>query len=379
VKLHQPSEQDAAMLLALLTGRASFSDDIDWWGVLKTAELHRMLLPLRARLEKWPDLPVPASARQELDHSFWAWAVKRRACLELLWRIGSIASENRVPLLLLKGPYIAERLHESPRSRPFRDLDLMVEESSFDLLVRRLVEAGFGFASSPFEGLPSEVLRRWELPITLVPRNAPGLEVDLHMNITHRLEPYRVSPEEIWKKAEPWGMGLLRLSDDDFLLFLFIHSLKHGYFSLLSFYDLHLAAQDPLLAGRFRCVLERAEREGFGSLVRVSAELGQRLFGTTWPHCGPVSRKERLAAGLLEARVRLGRPWISERFQLLLTAGLLVNSVCRLWQYWRRSLFRPLATIPPRRHAASPWSNPWASSVRLIRWIRNNAYSGPPS
>lgn len=360
------------MLLALLAGRTSPSDDINWRGVFEAAERHRVLLPLRIRLKERPDLAAPASIEKELDHSFWAWVVKRSAYLETLSRIGSIAAESRVPLILLKGPYIAERLHKPPQSRLFRDLDLMVEESSFDFLMSRLVEAGFMLAPSPYQGLPTAVLRRWELPVTLAQRDAPGLEVDLHMNITHRLEPYRVPPDQIWKNAEPWRTGLLRLCDEDFLLFLFIHSLKHGYFSLLAFFDLHLAARDTLLAGRFGGVLERAERQGFGSLVRVSAELGRRLLGTSWPGSRPASRRERLAAGLLESHALLGHPWISERLQLLLSAGLLVDSVHRLGRYWRLSLFRPPATIPRQRYAVSPWSNPWASTVRLVRRMRNN-------
>ncbi len=305
--------------------------------------------------------------KRELDESVWAWAAKRRAYLDVLDRVGEIASRASIPLILLKGPCLAERLYEPAEARPFRDLDIMVRESSFESLISGLLDAGFTLTPGPFRGLSSEVLRRWELPQTLSPRDAPGLHLDLHMNIMNRLEPYRFDPDSLWKRAEPWESGLLRLADEDLLFFLFVHSLKHGFCSLLPFFDLHLAAGDTLLAGCFQTVVRRSERYGFGSLVGVAVELGRRLFGTQWPGEVPISRRVRLAANLLQRCVRTGSPWISERFQLLLSASLLVDSADRLARYWRLSLFRPTAVVPAQRYQSGPWSNPWAGAVRLAR------------
>ena len=369
METRQTGEPMATSLIEILCERAEIHEGLDWHRLLESAEIHRLMLPLRLRARGAPRSAIPAWVVRELDESFWAWAPKRLAYLELLDRIGTIASRRGVRLLLLKGPDLAERLYRIPESRQFRDLDIMVSENHLESLTRALVDHGFVPISGPYAGLPMDVIRRWELPLTLAHRDAPGLHVDLHLNVTHRLEPYRLDPERFWAGGRPSRLGFLRLSDDDFLFFLFVHSLKHGYLSLLSFWDLHLASRDTRLASRFPAVLQSARSEGYGVLIQVAAELGRRLFGTEWPDAKPLAGRIRWAANWFETRARQGHPWISERAQLMLSAGLLVESMPRLLRYWRLSVLRPPSTIPAQPYQASPWSNPWASTVRLARSI----------
>ena len=353
----------------MLAGGDTLGPDFDWSELGQAARTHGMLLPLRAALGHRPESPPPVEFGKELDEVFWAWTAKRKAYLMLAGRVASIADSHGISLILLKGPYLAERLYRPAEVRPFRDLDVLVEDAAFAPLLAHLDEAGFVRTAGPYQGIGPTGLRRWELPVTLSPREAPGLHIDLHLNLTPRLEPYRLPPQSFWAGAAPWKEGFLRLSDADALLFLFIHSLKHGYCTLLPFYDLHLAAKDPSLAVTYRDVLERADRHGFGRLIRVASELGRRLFGTAWETGDPASPSIRSIAAGFESRVRSGRPWLSERLHLLLSSLLLVAPGRRLAHYWRLSLLRPPSAIPDRPYLVGPWTNPWAGAVRLVRGL----------
>lgn len=347
----QPAGPDSTRALAAFLAQntllSSAAEDQEFWAKLvETAESQRLQPALEVHLQASPH-PVPASLRRELQHSLLAWKVKRQAYEKLLHRMEALATQTGIPLLLLKGPALAERLYSSPETRMFRDLDLMVPAEGFLPLVQRLKREGFVETPSPYQGLSGKAVQNWELPLTFSPAEAPGLHIDLHTNLIHRLEPYWIPAGPVWERAVAWRGGLLTLGHEDFLLFLMTHALKHGYFGLQGFLDLHRASRDPHLPRSFPSVLKRAQEHGFGTLVRVAADLGQRLCGPRWPSVPLPRRRAGWAADLLEARLCSRQPFLSERFQLLLTASLLVDSIPRLLRYWRLSLFRPLETIPP--------------------------------
>lgn len=350
-------------------GSAGSPGTVFWRDILEIAQVHRLVLPLGIRLRD-SGFPVPPQVQQEFEQALLVWRAKRRAFTEVLQLIGELAATEKIPLILMKGLSLADRLYPNPESRIFADLDLLARAEDFSRLVKKLGQAGFRETEGPYYGLPAAAISAWELPLSFSPNDAPGLHIDLHSNLTHRLEAYRLPAAPVWERAVPWRFGLMSLSDEDLLLFLMIHSLKHGHFHLQAFLDLHFAARDSGFRKVFPAVLGRAAAAGFGTLVRTVAELGRRLYGTQWPGCGEPGWRVRTAAKLLEPRICDGQPVGSERFQLLLTAGLVVDSLPRLLQYWWLCAVRPPATIPAQPYRSSHWANPWAGLVRQVRKLK---------
>jgi len=340
-----------------------------WKALFEVAEVHNLVFPLTRAL-KDSGISIPDPIKVDCEHALLAWKVKRRAYERLLLRVSELASRNRIPLLAVKGPQLAERLYLFPEDRSFRDLDLLVPPDAFARFADILLQAGFVATASPFHGLSREAVTAWELPMTFSPEDAPGLHLDLHSNLIHRLEPYRTPVSPVWDRAIPWRDGLLGLADEDFLQFLMVHALKHGYLQLQSFLDLHRAAAVPGIHRTFAMVLQRSASHGFGTLVATAAELGRRTYGTIWPAESSTPAPAVRAADRLETALWKGFPMVSERVQLLLQAFLLLDSRRRFLKYLRISLFRPLETIPSRPYNAKPWTNPWAGLVRAARSIR---------
>lgn len=359
-------------LLALLRGEATPPiDSVDWAAVWVAAESHRITAAIGQEIQA-RELSLPAELRVGMEQSRLAWSVKRRAYIATVQRLGELSISASIPLLLFKGPVVADRLYASPEARIFRDLDVAVGAADFPRWLELLSAAGFLQVPGPYQSVRTDTLVRWELPITLVHREAPGLQVDLHLNPVHQFEPYHLPAPNYFSRSVPWSFGLRRPCDEDLLLLLFIHAVKHGYFQLVSFLDLHRAYLDPSLDECLPTVRSRAAEAGFESLVLVVAEVVRRLFGRGWPELPAPPFRGRLAALMICRALKSGGHFLGERPQVLLNAFLLVDSGRRLARYLGLSLFRPPSAIPDRPYLSGGWTNPWAGLVRAARRVRRD-------
>ena len=148
---------------------------------------------------------------------------------------------ERIPVIPLKGPVLAETLYRHPAVRPCSDLDLLIHRENIgrvDGLLRRLGYRRLADAHSFEFDVAYDHATLYEAP--------SGVHVDLHWAL---LSEPRYSWDEreaatVWDRAvriRVAGEDALGLCPEDLLLYLAVHlAVHHSLAGLLWYYDLFL-------------------------------------------------------------------------------------------------------------------------------------------
>lgn len=154
--------------------------------------------------------------------------------LEAYARLAGDLRGAGVPLILLKGPLLAERLYGDVDRRPQHDLDVLVPRAARRAAHRVLVRSGFRRTARDRHG--SDYVRG-------------ALRVDLHHSL--RAAPaYRIDEREVWARhvrARVGATAVLALADEHLLLLLALSAAEdaaHGMAKLKQVCDLWLLARE---------------------------------------------------------------------------------------------------------------------------------------
>ena len=219
------------LLLDLLRGQASIHDgsERDWLAVLDLAEQENILPWTAALLRAMPDVrPFPQLGQRlreihrdaQISAFFWASALRS---------ILTDFHDRGIPVVVLKGPWLTERLCGDAALRPCCDLDLLVRPQ--DVIQAETLLADLGF--SP-RRLRDDHERPWR-------RGA--VTVDLHHDVEHPLA-FNFDVQRAWERTEPspfHGVPARLLSPADELVFLCLHSARHCFERLSHVLDLTFA------------------------------------------------------------------------------------------------------------------------------------------
>ncbi len=232
------------LLLQLLRGEtlAVAPSAADWRETLQLAALESVLPFCAAAIRRQP-LALPEAVSAELA------AVDREGAIAAFWWTSELAgilsafSAKAIPVILLKGPLLAERIYGGIHLRTSRDLDLLVRPRDLKRAGAVLAELGFNAAFRP-----DDYHESWRRGTTLV---------ELHHNVENPLA-FRFDMEGIWRRAAEVdfrGQRVRQLSPEDELLFLCLHGVRHRFERLSHVLDVALAFDrlaPQLQAGAFR-------------------------------------------------------------------------------------------------------------------------------
>lgn len=212
----------AALLIMSLRGLPfTVPPDTDWQTFLELATAHGVLLLVhQSLLEKKVEIP-----------GFFTDAV--RACGDTsekfaaeLEKLLKQFAERDIDVLPLKGPVLAETLYGDVTMRSSDDLDLLVRREDFQRAEMLLSDLGF-VARSSADDYHRKFLRE-------------GLMVELHFGVASpRSFPF--DSDGVWHRTR---FGRFRdqpicvMSDDDLVLFVCLHGLKHGFSRLIWILDI---------------------------------------------------------------------------------------------------------------------------------------------
>lgn len=204
-----------------------------------------------------------------------------------LRRVVSASAEAGIPVIVLKGPVLAQTIYPDPALRPYDDLDLTIrepDEAAFVDLLHKL-----GYYERPSE---PEVARQAGAAHVhegahfhrVFVQSQSGVVVELHT------DPYQLGLKssvdfQRWQRAMPFdGLpGALMLSPEDQLIQLSTHALKHGFSRLIWLKDLDYFVR--VLGGQLDWgLLDRiARREGLRPAVWYALLLAEQILGAPVP------------------------------------------------------------------------------------------------
>jgi hypothetical protein len=207
-------------------------------------------------------ISIPSAARKRLQ------GLQREAALDgFYWssELKSILSgfeAHDLAVVLLKGPFLAERLYGGVALRAGRDLDLLVAKA--DLPRAEAVLTAMGFAP----GFPDDYHRPWYRWTTTV---------ELHHDVENPLA-FNFHVEGALRRAQSavfQGQRCWHFAPEDELLFLCLHGVRHRFEHLSLILDLQLAFEKlPALTEHWQ---PRSETRGLDNLLTLGLAMARHL------------------------------------------------------------------------------------------------------
>jgi hypothetical protein len=305
--------------------------DEEWLTLAGRGRNHGVLPLMREALRRMTTPPQPPlQVAQAMEATYQDAARSGRAAFHQLAELVAAFNSARIPVVGLKGAYLANAIYGDPALRPMRDLDPMVRRADLEAAERVLGALGYTRDHSPrAEGEQGHHL--------------PGFErdgaktVELHWSINvfdaarGNTDPWRpvfaIDMDRIWSGVESARLGpidLLTLSIEDMLAHLCIHVGFHHAFTrgLQSICDI-----DRLVRARAREIdwsqLGATARDwGAAKLVAVTLRLVNELLRTAVPvealaETAWTERDEEvypaIRAAVLRAPRRGGKEWFARR------------------------------------------------------------------
>jgi len=311
-------------LLDLLRGRLQPGrlNQGAWDGLFDVAEQEGVLPWAAARLHRLEgDLPGSVAERlheisREVQLAGFLWSSTLRSTLAAFHRSG-------LPVISLKGPWLAERMYGDAALRHCRDLDLLVRRSDLARAEELLREILF---------LPGGRRDDYHRPWL-----RHGVVVELHHNVENPLA-FDIGVDAVWNRALPsqfQGVPALLLAPADELLFLCLHAVRHRFDRLSLMVDLAFAFRSLPLS--MRGTREFDNVLALGSMMASRLDPQIQVPNGLYDRLPDRTRLDRLAEQLWQECISQPAPafdWtVQHRFYLELeTPGW--NRLRRRWRHF---------------------------------------------
>ncbi|MCX5786320.1 MAG: nucleotidyltransferase family protein [Elusimicrobia bacterium] len=320
-----------------------------WQAFLALAKTQRVMPLLWHRLrQKGLERAVPAAAAKAFREA------ARRNTLHNLRYYGelrlllSAMKREGMPLILLKGIYLAEAVYDEVGLREMNDIDVLARPADLTRISDILAAMGY----TPLQPICADTTLKMHHHLPRMVKNGYA-SFEIHWNLTGPGKSYSMDPGGLWKRAVPGqitGCDALSLAPEDLLLHLCLHTSYHHQFAfgLRPSCDI---AETILRFGSaldWQTVAERAVSQGWQRGVYLALRLAGELAGASVPD--DILARLR-PADMEEAVLETARAQVftdkSFAFSVPVSFAELLNSK-RLWDkiriFWQR-VFLPRPVI----------------------------------
>ena len=228
------------------------------------------------------------------------------------------------PVVVLKGPVVAQHYYPDPSLRPYGDIDILVHERDLKHVSMLLLARGYHEKNGADDHAGERIHECHGIFQRIFINDQTGMIVEVHCDhLQIGLEP--VGMDQIWESSVPLSVGqgsAGALEDHDLFVQLCVHLQRHGYERLIWFKDLDLIVRRDSLD--WRSVSRRAEEQGCLGAVAYALSLLPGMLGTPLPAgARAIARSQGRASRALysgmwpEGRVRRLEPQQQWRFRRL--------------------------------------------------------------
>jgi len=224
---------DEEILSAILAGRlADLAGQGDlpagrWFDIAKLAgRLGVAPLLYRQLIQRAGAANLPAEVAADLRGAYYQCHATNAHLFHQLSSVLADFEAAGIPVILLKGAYLADAIYRDAGLRPMGDLDILVSREDVLRGVEVLQMAGF----APYQDFAPEV--EFSLAKHMPPFQKSGVIIELHWNIVAPESPVKVDVSGLWARAERFETEQVRglaLCREDLLLHLCIHTAQHHF------------------------------------------------------------------------------------------------------------------------------------------------------
>ncbi len=201
---------------------ASSEPTTEWNEVVATAVYHGLAPLLFKRLKNNNTRAgVPADSWKRLRFAYFAAADRNMRLYRELRPVLRRLRSSDIPVIVLKGAYLAEVVYGDTALRPMYDVDLMVPRAELPRAQAILLDMG-GVAAHSVD-IEWCCRRNAHLPKVVI----RDLAIEIHWTIVTPTGPVRIDAAGLWDRAHPTtiaGVEVLALSPEDLLLHLCLHT-----------------------------------------------------------------------------------------------------------------------------------------------------------
>jgi putative nucleotidyltransferase-like protein len=201
----------------------------EWRKVLLLSRRHRVG-PLLSRQLHGRRYNAPPEIIRELQHDYRRNAARNMSFYRQMAEILRRFHDEHIPVMPLKGLYLAEHVYRNIAVRPMGDVDLLVRRE--DLSRAENIILGKGFLLMPVGKEISEMNHHFGY-------NHPGnrIRIELHWELFNPSMRMHLDIADVWKRSRPStisGVAVNRMSFEDLLIYLSLHAAVHYFMIGLS-------------------------------------------------------------------------------------------------------------------------------------------------
>lgn len=242
----------------------------------------RPLLWHRLR-QKGLDEAVPIKVAKELQDASRQNTLHNLLLYRELRRLLSALKSEGIPLILLKGIFLAEAVYSNMGLREMNDIDVLARPGDLTRIAGILTGMGY----TPLQPICAEITLNSQHHLPPMVKNGHAA-FEIHWNLTLPNESYSIDPGGLWERAIPVqiaGCDALTLSPEDLLLHLCLHTSYQHQFA----FGLRPSCDIAETIARFgstldwRTMTEQAARRGWQRGVYLALLLARELAGADVP------------------------------------------------------------------------------------------------
>ncbi len=216
----------------------------EWEQLLRLGAAHGLLPVLYERLKPYGGTGLPDTILPSLHDRYLANAGRNALIAAQLGSLLRLLHDAHIPVIVLKGAYLAERVYPDPALRTMGDIDLLAPEACMDEVDRLLQSCGY---HPPLgQDWYNDHHRHFHY-------SASGKKagVEVHWSLSNPHGRYRLDLDSLWRHARPVylsGAPALGLAQEHLLLHLCLHAAADHCFKigLRPFLDMaYLLAEGP--------------------------------------------------------------------------------------------------------------------------------------
>ena len=266
--------------------RTLLRQDIDWHGVISTANRHGVLPLLYRSLSRSSPDAVPKAILDQLRESFQSNVQASLLLTAELFKLLDLFAGHGINAIPFKGPVLAASVYKDLSLRPFSDVDVLVNREDLPKAGGLLASLGYCQLTADNAVADPEDVAYFEPNFYVFGHQHHGARVDLQWRVTDRY--FSFSLEENYGRGGlvpvmVAGRSVLTFAPMDLLLILCAHGTKHQWQEIKGICDVAELLRTEKEKIDWRKLQQEASRQGVRRILNLGLFLAHDLLGAELP------------------------------------------------------------------------------------------------
>jgi Uncharacterised nucleotidyltransferase len=262
----------------------SVAAELNWEELIQTASMHGVLPLIYRNLTECVPERIPKAVLGQLMKLYLMNSAHNQCLMVAAQDLIQVFAANNIPMMVFKGPVLAEAVYGSIYLRRFSDIDLLVHEKDVPQVRQLLIDLDFHPRLLTGDLQTSDYLRSriWDDSFT---HAKTQVTIDLHWQLMPDYFPVAFDLAQIWSDRQSVSLQqteLYSLNPEDLLLYLCTHGSKELWRRIIWICDVaEFVKVYPNLP--WLVLLERARSLGIERMFLLGLALAHDLLDMAVP------------------------------------------------------------------------------------------------